>query len=378
MRYTIALSLASLLTSTAAIAEVPRVVTDIPPVHSLVAMVMGDLGTPALIMDRGGNAHDLQLRPSQAASIAEAQLAVWTGAAMAPWMERALSGLGEGVPRLTLLEVDGTHVQDFGAAGEHDHDHDDDHAEEAGHDHDHDHAKEAGHDHDHDHAKEAGHDHDHDHAKEAGHDHDHDHAKEEGQDHDHDHAKEAGHDHDHDHAGHSHSGLDPHAWLDPHNAEHWLEVIAAELSRLDPDNAATYAANSAAGAKVIEALEGEISAILEPVKGMPFVVFHDAYGYFAGHFGLTVAGSVRLGDASSPGAARLRELRAGLEGGTALCAFPEAGHDAALVVQMTEGTGVRVGGLLDPAGVALAPGVGLYADLMRGLAVTIADCLSEG
>lgn len=364
MRYTIALSLASLLTSTAALAEVPRVVTDIPPVHSLVAMVMGDLGTPALIMDRGGNAHDLQLRPSQAASIAEAQLAVWTGAAMAPWMERALEGLGDGVPRLTLLDVEGTHLQEFGQGAAHDHDHG--HEEKAGHGHDADHAEKANHDHGHDHAKEEEHDHGHDHAKEEDHDHGHDHAKEAAQEHG---------DHD-DHAGHDHSGTDPHAWLEPHNAEHWLKVIAAELSRLDPANAATYAANAASGAEAIEALEGEITAILAPVKDRPFVVFHDAYGYFAGHFGLNVAGAVRLGDASSPGAARLRDLRAGMEADAALCAFPEAGHDAALVEQMAEGTKVRVGGILDPAGAALTPGQALYADLMRGLAVTIADCLS--
>ena len=382
MRYTIALSLASLLTSTAVLADVPRVVTDIPPVHSLVSIVMGDLGEPALIMDRGGNAHDLQLRPSQAAAIAEAQLAVWTGPAMAPWMERALEGLGADVPKLTLLEVDGTHLQEFGAAEAHDHGaeaddaHGHDNAREAGHGHDH--AKEASHDHDHghghDHAKEEGHGHDH--AKAAshdhGHDHDHDHAKEEA--HGHDHAEDAGHGDDH--AGHDHTGIDPHAWLDPHNAEHWLETIAAELSRLDPMNAATYAANAAAGAETIAALEAEVSATLAPVKDKPFVVFHDAYGYFSGHFGLNVAGSVRLGDASSPGAARLRDLRAGLESDTAFCAFPEAGHDAALVVQMTEGTNVRVGGLLDPAGAALTPGAALYGDLMRGLAATIAECLS--
>ncbi|MFN4171135.1 MAG: zinc ABC transporter substrate-binding protein [Pseudorhodobacter sp.] len=380
MRYTIALSLTSLLTTTAALAEVPRVVTDIPPVHSLVAMVMGDLGQPVLLMDRGGNAHDLQLRPSQAAAIADAQLAVWMGPAMAPWMERALAGLGAAVPRLTLLEVEGTHLQEFGEEHDHDHEdageagHDHDHAKEAGHDHDHDHADKAGHDHDHDHADKAGHDHDHDHADKAGHDHDHDHGNKAEHDHDHDHAKESGHDH----SGHSHSGLDPHAWLDPHNIEHWLPVIAAELSRLDPANSATYEANAKAGAEVIEALEAEIAAILEPVKDRPLVVFHDAYGYFAGHFGIKVVGAVRLGDASSPGAARLRDLRAGLESGMALCAFPEVGHDPALVVQMTEGTGVRIGGMLDPAGAALTPGAGLYPDLMRGLARTVADCLSAG
>ncbi len=333
-----------------------RVVTDIPPVHSLVAMVMGDLGEPGLVMDRGGNAHDLQLRPSQAAMLAESDLAVWTGAAMAPWMDRALSGLGPDVPRLTLLEAEGTRLRDFDEAHDHDHDHDHDHGSE-GPDHSHgdDHAHE-GHDHSHDD----------DHAHE-GHDHDHDH----------DHAHE-GHDHDHDHSGHSHSGTDPHAWLDPHNAEHWIETIAAELSRLDPENASTYAANAEAGIARIAALEDEITATLAPVKDRPFVVFHDAYGYFSHEFGLNVAGAVRLGDASSPGAARLRELRTELEAGAALCAFPEAGHDPALLAQMAEGTGVRIGGVLDPAGVALTPGPALYPDLMRGLANTVAACLNEG
>ncbi|MBL4918135.1 zinc ABC transporter substrate-binding protein [Szabonella alba] len=352
MRYTIALSLASLLTSTAALAEVPRVVTDVPPVHSLVAMVLGDLGEPGLVMDRGGNAHDLQLRPSQAAMIAEAQLAIWAGAAMAPWMDRALTGLGADVPRLTLLETEGTRLRDFGAAQD----------AEPGHD-GHDHGE-----HDHD-AEHEGHDHDHAHD-----DHDHDHAGEPGHDHDHAHEDHAGHDH----SGHSHDGIDPHAWLDPHNAGHWLGLIAAELSRLDPDNAATYAANATAGADRIATLEAEIAATLAPVQDRPFVVFHDAYGYFAHEFGLNVAGAVRLGDASSPGAARLRELRAGLEGGFALCAFPEAGHDPALLEQMAEGTGVRIGGLLDPAGAALTPGPMLYEDLMRGLATTITDCLTRG
>jgi ABC-type Zn2+ transport system substrate-binding protein/surface adhesin len=50
MRYTIALSLASLFAAAPALrAEVPVVVTDIGPVHALVAGVMGDLGAPVLL-----------------------------------------------------------------------------------------------------------------------------------------------------------------------------------------------------------------------------------------------------------------------------------------------------------------------------------------
>ena len=52
MRYTISLCLASLALATPLQAEVPRVVTDIPPVHALVAQVMGDLGTPELLLGK--------------------------------------------------------------------------------------------------------------------------------------------------------------------------------------------------------------------------------------------------------------------------------------------------------------------------------------
>ena len=63
-----------LLLATPALAEVPSVVTDIPPVHALVAQVMGDLGQPVLLLAKGADEHDFQLRPSQAGAVADAGL----------------------------------------------------------------------------------------------------------------------------------------------------------------------------------------------------------------------------------------------------------------------------------------------------------------
>ena len=42
-------------------AEVPSVVTDFTPVTSLVAMVMGDLGAPVQMLDKGADPHDFAL-----------------------------------------------------------------------------------------------------------------------------------------------------------------------------------------------------------------------------------------------------------------------------------------------------------------------------
>jgi zinc transport system substrate-binding protein len=341
MRYIISSAVASLAFALPAFAEVPKVVTDIHPVHALVAQVMGDLGRPELLLERGASEHDFQLRPSQAAGLAEADLVVWIGPDLTPWLDRALEGIGGEAARLGLLAVPGTVVQDWSEDGAHGHE---------GHDHGGGEGK----------SEEAGHDHDH------GHDHGADGAKaEEG----HDHGTDAAH-------GHAHEGVDPHAWLEPENAKVWLTAIAAKLAELDPENAATYAANAEAAVARVDAVDAEVAALLEPVKGKPVVVYHDAYGYFVAHYGLEIFGSVALGDATAPGAARLSALRDGVAGGVSVCVFPEAQHDPALIEQLAEGTGAKVGAALDPNGSMQEPGPGAWEGTLRALAVAMADCVA--
>lgn len=326
-----------------ALAEVPKVVTDVPPVHSLVSLVMGDLGTPELLLEPGASEHHFQLRPSQAVGLSSADLVVMMGPELTPWIETPLTLRPEGAPVLGLLKVAGTHLREY-AEEDHGHEGHEHEAHEAGHDHE-------GHDHEgHDHS---GHDH-------AGHDH-------EAQSHDH-----SGEDH-----GHSHDGVDPHAWLDPENARIWLPVIAAELARLDPENAATYAANAKAAQDRIAAADTEASALLRGVAQRPFVTFHDAYGYYVSHYGLALAGAVSAGDASTPGARHLTELKARVEAGEVVCLFPEAGQDPALALRVAENTGVKIGAALDPVGTAMEPGPELYTTLLVATATTLAACLSE-
>lgn len=334
MRYIITMILAS----TPALAEVPRVVTDIPPVHSVVSMVMGDLGTPELLLGKGADEHDFQLKPSQMGAISDADLVIWVGPELTPWLEAALETRADDQAVLTLFDDVGTYKINYfvSAIGSEDPHAGEDHAE--------------GHDHDHGHGDEAA---------EADHD-------------DHGHAGHEGHDHDH-----AAGSIDPHVWLDPSTASYWTGLIAAELSKLDPDNAATYTANAELASAAILKAESDAKALLEPVKDRPFVTFHDAYGYFISHFGLTPAGTIALGDASSPGAARLSELRETLAAGQVLCIFPEAQHDPSLVEQMAEGTGARIGAALDPVGSTLEPGPNAYAALITGIAATMADCLSQ-
>jgi zinc transport system substrate-binding protein len=309
-------------------AKVPMVLTDIPAVASLTAQVMGDLGDPQALLGPGADEHHYQLRPTQARALQDSDLLIWIGPELTPWLVPAAQSK-DGDHLLGLLASEGTILRSY--ADEHE-DHDD-----------------------------HGHD-DHAHDDHEGHAHD-DHAND-------DHAHEG-----HDDHGHSHEGTDPHAWLDPENAVTWLGTIAERLAALDPENAATYRANAEAAQADLTALTAELEAEIAPVKDLPFVTGHDAYGYLQARFSLNILGSVLLGDATSGGAGHPRELLAAMKDQGAVCIFPESQLDAKPALLLAEGTGVRVGAPIDPSGSTLEAGAGLYAAMMRDLIGAISTCL---
>jgi zinc transport system substrate-binding protein len=370
---------ASLMAAAGAVAaDVPRVAVDIAPVHGLVARVMQGVGEPSLVVPAGASPHGYSLRPSEARALDQADLVFWIGESLTPWLQGPLEKLAHDAHRVELLEVAGTTQLAFreGARfeahdnGDHEgHDHGeqghDDHGHE-GHDHDehgHDDHDHEGHDHD-----EHGHD-DHDH---EGHDHDeHGHDDHDHESHDHD---EHGHDdHGHEGHGHDHDGVDPHAWLLPQNAQTWLDVIAAELSEHDPENAATYKANAEAGKQEIAATVAEISAKLAPFQDQQFIVFHDAYQYFEQGFGLNAAGAISLSDAGKPSPARVAEVRDVVAELKVSCVFSEPQFNPGLVATVLDGTGAGTA-VLDPLGASLETGPQFYPMLLQSLGTAIADC----
>ena len=121
-------------------------------------------------------------------------------------------------------------------------------------------------------------------------------------------------------------------------------------------------------------MDASLSERLAPHSDKRFIVFHDAYGYFTDHFGLQPAVAVALGDASTPSAARIEEIRAKIAESGATCAFPEYGHDASLIDTVVEGSNVRIGGELSPAGAELSPDAGGYEALLTVMADTLIAC----
>ncbi len=301
------------------LADAPRVATDIAPVHSLVAQVMAGVGEPDLIVQPGASPHGYALRPSQARALQNADLVIWMGEALTPWMEKPVDTLAGRAAVIELLDLEETHLLPY-REGHNDDAHDDD----------------------------------------AHDDHDNDH--------------EETHD-DHDDA-HDHEGADPHAWLDPDNAVAWLTVIAGELARIDPEHADLYKANAAAGQARIEGIVVDLQQTLAPMKGYPFAAFHDAYQYFEVTFDLTLAGTVTLSDAADPSPARLDELRTILQDKGVDCAFIEPQFNGRLLIAAAEGQEMQILEL-DPLGSRFDTGPELYPNLLTGMGNTMAKCVTK-
>ena len=318
------LSLTTALSGGLASAEVPQVAVDIAPVHSLVTRVMDGVGAPNLVIQVGASPHEYNLRPSEAQALQDANLVFWIGSDLTPWLADAIQTLAPNASMTALLESEGTIELEFRES-----------------------------------ALFEAHAHgDHDEDKHADHD-DHD---------DHDEDKHADHDDHDDHGAH-----DPHAWLSPQNAKTWLNVIASKLSAADPKNAGIYFSNAAAGQTEIDALIAEVNVTLKPVRGMNFIVFHDAYQYFENDFDFPASGAISISDASDPSPARIQEIQGRISNEGIDCVLAEPQFNSGLVATVMDGSEAKTG-ILDPLGAGLQPGAKLYPELIRNLSKALTNC----
>jgi zinc transport system substrate-binding protein len=314
--------LAASLTTFGAAAE-PSVVASIKPVHSLVAGVMQGIGQPRLLLAAGQSPHTYSLRPSDAQAVANADLVVWVGPGMEPFLTRPVANIARPSASFRLMHIDGLkllRIREGGAWEEHAH-------EEA-------------------------------HTHEHGHD---------GDEREHD---------DKEVRGMPEDEVDSHLWLDPGNALVLVDAIAARLAEVDPDNAGTYQRNAAKMRQRIRRTDAEAQRIVSPVADVPFVVFHDAYQYFERHYGLNAAGAITLSPDQRPGARRLIEIRAKIAELGARCVFREPQFAPDLVKTIIEGTDTRVGEL-DPLGITHEPGAEAYPKMLLDLARNLSTCLQS-
>ncbi len=344
-----------------------KVVVTTKPVHSLVAGVLAGIADPVLLVEGQASPHTFVMKPSAARAAQDAAVLVRVSTAVEPFSDRLVAALPATVTVVTLADTPGLTVLDQrrGAAFE-------------AHEHAHEHGNGAGADHGH------GQDHgqaDHAAAHETdGHGHEHAHGAPEGPEHG------TGPEHGAtegkagaDRTAPAHRSTlprDGHIWLDPDNARRMVAHLVAVFSRARPEKAERIAANGAALARRLEALTTDIDAAMRPLRGKPFIVFHDATQYFEHRFGLSAQGAITVSPEVQPSARRLSALRRRIAEAGAPCVFAEPQFQGGVVAAVVEGTSARAG-IIDPEGAQLTPGPDLYDQLMRNLAAAMTQCLAR-
>lgn len=241
---TVAFSLGSCATNTPSSSESPQseaspvatadelqVVTTFLPITQFTKAVAGDRAEVSQLLPTNVGPHDYQAKPEDVQKLAQADVLVQNGLEMEGFLEDLIQNAGNA----NLKVVDSSQgVQPITTES----------IEGTGHDHDHDHEGEE-------------HDHDHDHG-----------AAEKGA------------------SGHDHGEFNPHIWLDPKRAIQQVENIRDGLIAADPDGQAVYTVNAATYIQQLQALDGEIAAMLQPFGGKTFIAFHDFAPYFAQSYDL--------------------------------------------------------------------------------------------
>ncbi|WP_062211489.1 metal ABC transporter substrate-binding protein [Aureimonas sp. AU12] len=188
-----------------------------------------------------------------------------------------------------------------------------------------------------------------------------------------DHAAEAGHDHDHDHGA-----VDPHAWQDLRNGEIYARNIAEGLAKADPENAADYHAKGEAYVAELKALDTQVRSELAaiPAERRKVVTSHDAFGYFAGSYGIQFIAPEGVSTESEASAGDVAKIIDQIRAEKITAVFVENISDTRLIDQIARETGARIGGSLFSDALSDANGPApTYEQMFRSNAAEIVKAL---
>ncbi|MBS0847076.1 zinc ABC transporter substrate-binding protein ZnuA [Citrobacter sp. JGM124] len=185
--------------------------------------------------------------------------------------------------------------------------------------------------------------------------------------------------HGHDHSeksdeDHHHGDYNLHIWLSPEVAQRSAVAIHDKLVELMPEHREKLDANLRDFTSGLADADKQVGSVLAPVKGKGYFVFHDAYGYFEKHYGLSPLGHFTVNPEIQPGAQRLHQIRTELVEHKAVCVFAEPQFRPAVIHAVAQGTPVRTGSL-DPLGIGVALGKDSYMQFLAQLSDQYVSCL---
>ena len=149
-------------------------------------------------------------------------------------------------------------------------------------------------------------------------------------------------------AEHNHAETDPHAWQNPLSVVQYVRNIAAGLAKADPSGAAIYQANAAAYAQQLKDFDAQAKTqfdAITPAK-RKVITSHDAFGYLAARYGITMLAPEGVSTDSEPSAKHVAQLIRQIKREKIKAVFMENMSNPKLIEQLSKDAGVSVGATL--------------------------------
>lgn len=183
-------------------------------------------------------------------------------------------------------------------------------------------------------------------------------------------------------AGGAYAGKpNPHSWMSPANALIYIENMRKAFTRLDPANAAAYAANAKAYGAELEAIGDRLRADLATVPaGQRWLVSCEgAFSYLARDFGLREGFLWAVNQDQQGTPRQVAALIDGVRANRVPVVFCESTVSDKAQRQVAAATGARFGGSLYVDSLSGADGpVPTYLELLRHDTTTVARGLKQG
>ena len=156
---------------------------------------------------------------------------------------------------------------------------------------------------------------------------------------------EDAHDHAHNQAKKAAKEADPHVWNNAQNGIKITQSISKSLSTLRPDQAETYAKNTA---KIVSELEQidvwiKVQIATIPQGSRKLVTTHDALGYYAQAYGIPIEGALNgISTDEQPTPTRVKELVEMIKTSKVPTIFAEVSINPKLITTVAKEANVKV------------------------------------
>lgn len=119
--------------------------------------------------------------------------------------------------------------------------------------------------------------------------------------------KGTGHNHSHEHSEEE-QAENGHVWMDVERYRKQALVLCEGLKQIDSSQAEAYEAAYRTYDTILEGLSLEVQELAVKTKGIPVVLFHEAFAYFADSLGMEVLAELALDEEQVPSAGEIAEV----------------------------------------------------------------------